>query len=246
MFYWREQSKDPTELKLIYALDAFLQSITKFEEVSRIELILNFCRGKDVLDIGAGEHDISLYSKEGWEHGLISDVAKRTVAAELLPELCEYYNKQGFDFRCIDATSDSYLGEKFDFVFIGDVIEHVNDPVALLKFAKRHLKKEGRILITTPNPFAPRFRWRRITTKRKYVIANLEHVSWISLSNIHEISTRANLEMAALYWPLASKPNKYYLKNMQILAKKLLSRILPVEELFAEYIIEFKLPNKED
>ena len=62
-------------------------------------------------------------------------------------ELREHYNAKGFDFRHVDATSDVDLGDRFDRVFIGDVIEHVNDPVALLNFAKRHLQPNGRILV---------------------------------------------------------------------------------------------------
>ncbi|HEX5688678.1 MAG TPA: methyltransferase domain-containing protein, partial [Roseiflexaceae bacterium] len=114
--------------------------------MARIEMILAFCSGQDVLDIGAGEHDPSYYSEEGWEHGRIRGVARRAVAAEINPALCDHYNAKGFDFRCVDATSDTDLGERFDRVFMGDVIEHVNDPVALLGFARRHLKPGGRIL----------------------------------------------------------------------------------------------------
>jgi SAM-dependent methyltransferase len=244
MIDWRAISADPTNPSAAREVDAFLRSITRVEPVARIDLILEFCRDKDVLDIGAGEHDVSFYSEEGWEHGRIKRVAHRTVAVEINPELCAHYNAKGFDFRCADATSEADLGERFDRVFIGDVIEHVNDPVALLGFAKRHLKADGRILVTTPNPFAPRFRRRRRKLGTRYVMANLEHTRWISISNMHELAWRAGLELTALRWPLLKKPKRGELaRNLALAGKRALLAAAPLEALFVEYVFELAVPR---
>ena len=242
MFDWRKVSRDPTDRQATLGMDAFFRSITKVEETSRLDMVLDFTRGHDVLDIGAGEHDVSFFSEEGWEHGRIAKVAKRAVAAELMPELCEHYNAKGFDFRHVDATSDVDLGDRFDRVFIGDVIEHVNDPVALLNFAKRHLKPDGRILVTTPNPFAPRFRQHRRQRNTKYVMANLEHTRWVSISNMHEIVWRAGLEMVALHWPLMKKPKQGLARDWAIFGKKLLLSVAALEDVFVEYAFELAMP----
>ena len=81
MFDWRKVSRDPTDRPATMGMDAFFRSITKVEETSRLDMILDFCRGQEVLDIGAGEHDVSFFSEEGWEHGRIAKVANRTFAA---------------------------------------------------------------------------------------------------------------------------------------------------------------------
>ncbi|MBC7767551.1 MAG: methyltransferase domain-containing protein [Phycisphaerales bacterium] len=242
MFDWRKVSSDPTNRQATLGLDGFLRSITRVEETSRLDMVLDFCRGQEVLDIGAGEHDVSFYSEDSWEHGRIARVAKRTVAAELMPELCKHYIAKGFDFRCVDATSDVDLGDRFDRVFIGDVIEHVNDPVALLNFAKRHLRPNGRILVTTPNPFAPRFRQHRRQRSTRYVMANLEHTRWVSISNMHEIVWRAELEMVALHWPLMKRPKQGLARAWAIFGKKLLVAVAPLEDVFAEYAFELAMP----
>jgi SAM-dependent methyltransferase len=148
----------------------------------------------------------------------------------------------GFDFRHVDATSEVDLGERFDRIFIGDVIEHVNDPVALLNFAKRHLKRDGRILITTPNPFAPRFRLHRAQRHTRYVMANLEHTRWISISNMHELAWRAGLEMKALRWPLLRKPKSGLARSTAMAFRKLQLAFAPLEEVFAEYAFELAIP----
>jgi len=239
MLDWRSISSDPTNQEATIKLDAFLQSITSIEETSRLDMVLDFCRGHEVLDIGAGEHDVSFFSQEGWEHGRISRVAKRAVAAEIMPELVEHYRGKGFDFRHVDATSDVDLGDRFDRVFIGDVIEHVNDPIALLRFANRHLKPDGRILVTTPNPFAPRFRRHRASRGTRYVMANLEHTRWVSISNMHEIAWRADLDLVKLRWPLLKKPKvSQIMRSAALLGKRLLVSLAPLEEVFVEYAFE--------
>lgn len=241
MFDWRSVSSDPTNRQATLGMDAFFRSITRVEEIARIDMILNFCKGQEVLDIGAGEHDVSYYSEEGWEHGRIKRVAKRAVAAEIDPKLCAHYNAKGFDFRQVDATSDVDLGERFDRVFAGDVIEHVNDPVKLLAFAKRHLKPGGRMLFTTPNPFAPRFRAHRRQRHTRYVMANLEHTRWISISNMHELAWRAGLEMTALHWPLLKKPKQGVNARLAMFAKKCLLAVAPLEDVFNEYAFELAI-----
>jgi SAM-dependent methyltransferase len=243
MLDWRSLSSDPTNREAARRMDAFLRSITRIEPTSRIDMVLDFCRGRDVLDIGAGEHDVSFYSEEGWEHGHIARVAKRAVAVEINPALCEHYNAKGFDFRCADATSDADLGERFDRVFAGDVIEHVNDPVALLRFARRHLREGGAILITTPNPFAPRFRQHRAQRKTRYVMANLEHTRWVSISNMHELALRAGLELTALRWPLLKKPKpNAAAARAAMLAKRALLAVAALEDVFTEYAFELAIP----
>lgn len=238
MLDWRGVSPDPTNREATLKMDALLRAITRVEPISRVEMIDNFCRGQEVLDIGAGEHDVSFFSEEGWEHGRIKRVAKRAVAAEINPELCAHYNAKGFDFRCADATSDIDLGERFDRVFAGDVIEHVNDPVALLKFAARHLRQGGSMLFTTPNPFAPRFRQHRAQRGTRYIMANLEHTRWVSVSNMHELAWRAGLELKALRWPMFKRPKSGLGGELAVAAKRCLLAVRPLEDVFHEYAFE--------
>jgi 2-polyprenyl-3-methyl-5-hydroxy-6-metoxy-1,4-benzoquinol methylase len=60
---------------------------------------------------------------------------------DILAPLVEELRGRGFNVRCVDATSDADLGERFEIVFAGDVIEHVDNAVALLRFAGRHLAR---------------------------------------------------------------------------------------------------------
>lgn len=244
MLDWRSVSTNPNDKNATLRMDEFLRGVTHVEPITRLDMVIEFCRDHDVLDIGAGEHDPSYYSEDGWEHGRIVKVARRAVAIEINPELCAHYKAKGFDFRCVDATSDVDLGERFDRVFIGDVIEHVNDPVALLNFAKRHLRPGGAILITTPNPFAPRFRGHRAKRGTRYVMANLEHTRWISVSNMYELALRAGLDIAAIRWPMIKKPKTGLAAKATIWARQLQLAIAPLEDVFHEYAFELRLASE--
>jgi SAM-dependent methyltransferase len=241
MLDWRAFTNDPNNRDAITQMDAFFRSITRVEEISRREMVVEFGRDLEVLDIGAAGH-VAQHQLGGWEHGLIKQASKRAVAVDINKDNVDHYNGMGFDFRHADATSDIDLGERFDRIFIGDVIEHVNDPVLLLQFAQRHLKPDGRILVTTPNPFSPRFRLHRRQRGQRYVMANLEHTRWLSMSTMHELVWRAGLEMTALRWPLMKKPKKGLARDVALLAKKAHLAIAPLEEVFNEYA--FELANR--
>jgi SAM-dependent methyltransferase len=46
-------------------------------------------------------------------------------------------------------------GRRFDTILCGEVIEHVENPYALLRNLKPLLAPQGRLLVSTPNPLAP-------------------------------------------------------------------------------------------
>jgi 2-polyprenyl-3-methyl-5-hydroxy-6-metoxy-1,4-benzoquinol methylase len=50
-----------------------------------------------------------------------------------------------------DFDPKSFPESEFDFIFCGDIIEHVLDPLGLLKGLARLLSKEGYVVISVPN-----------------------------------------------------------------------------------------------
>lgn len=140
----------------------------------------------------------------------------------------------GFDVRLTDATSDTDIGERFQRVVIGDVIEHVSNPVALLEFAARHLSVDGLIMVSTPNPFSYTF-FHRVIREGTF-IANAEHVSWVTPTMAIEIANRAGIFLKN-YYPTIGQP-KSMLKR---LIKKMLRVVLREDnEIYASsYIYVF-------
>ncbi len=136
----------------------------------------------------------------------------------------------GFNVRSVDATGDADLQERFDVVFAGDVVEHVDNAVALLRFGGRHLAPGGRMYVTTPNPFSRKFY--RQFRREGVMVTNLDHVAWVSPTMALELGRRAGVRLVAYH---LAKP--YAGLNRAL--HRLLWRLTPVEYAFPEIIYEF-------
>ena len=155
--------------------------------------------GRTLLDIGCAEHDSSHWDRPEWQHAKLKKWAKTLTGIDIIPEAAAALCERGYDVRCVDATSSCDLGLRFERVMIGDVIEHVSDPVALIRFSLRHLVSDGVILIHTPNPFYCRNFLRVV--REGIFIENAEHISWMTTGNMMEISERAGATMKS-YHPI--------------------------------------------
>jgi SAM-dependent methyltransferase len=67
------------------------------------------------------------------------------VGERLAEELAEYHQQD------LEEPLDLPVGRVFDYVVCADVIEHVRNRTQLLRSARRHLKEDGRLIISTPN-----------------------------------------------------------------------------------------------
>ena len=198
MFNWKEIDDNPVSALVHRALLKHLNTLLKnYSQPSKLDFFAEQAKEKKVLDIGVVEHTLEFVEKPEWKHKKIKQVSKYALGVDILEHEVNVLKDRGFDVECVDATSDRYLGQKFDVVIIGDVIEHVNDPVKLVVFAKRHLNKGGKIIISTPNPFFIKYVYRAI--KEGVFIANAEHTFWITPTNMLEICRRANCSLDSFF-----------------------------------------------
>jgi 2-polyprenyl-3-methyl-5-hydroxy-6-metoxy-1,4-benzoquinol methylase len=198
--------------------------------------VLDAATGKRVLDVGVAEHAARYIRDPGWRHGKIRAVAARCVGIDILEPLVRELQAQGFEVHHIDATSEADMGERFDLVFIGDVIEHVDNAVTLLRFARRHLEPGGRVLVSTPNPFSRKF-YRRFR-REGVVMVNLDHVAWFSQTMALELGRRAGLALHACH---LIKPIARWKQPLKHLAW----RFVPPEYTFPDLLFEFRVPRPE-
>lgn len=87
-------------------------------------------------------------------------------------------------------SSDALLQGGFDVVHIGDVIEHVFDPVGFLRVARRALRPGGLLAVLTPN-FSSRL-------ARMFQVKPREHVLYFTEPTIRRAIEAAGFEVVAI------------------------------------------------
>jgi SAM-dependent methyltransferase len=235
-FDWTRISDDPNNRQAKAEARALLPTLRRVHtDTDLTGFVERAAAGRRVLDIGVVSHSARYFDEAGWRHGRIHKAAGYCVGLDILEPLVRELNTRGFNVRCVDATSDADLGDRFDVVFIGDVMEHVDNPSALLRFAKRHVAPGGRILAATPNPFSRKFV--RQFFKQGVMVVNLDHLAWFTPTQALEIARRIGLDLTAYH---LVKP----IGGLNLAMKRLAWRlgVSPVEYSFPDYLFEFALP----
>lgn len=125
----------------ILALPVYLSPYWR-EQLAFGVMDLPFKKGGRLLDIGCGIGGfLEQMSDLGWEtEGLDTD-----------PKVVQICRSSGLAVREGTLESQDYPDDYFDAVTMKHVIEHIHDPISLLKECKRILKPGGKLVILTPN-----------------------------------------------------------------------------------------------
>jgi len=191
MFDWTKITKNPIDVEITDTILGYIKSKRDVLCKTYRGFLFDEIKDKKVLDIGVVEHSIEHMESDGWLHKKIVEKSSYCVGIDIVSDLVKVLNERGYNVKDVDATSDIYIGEKFDIIIIGDVIEHVNDPIKLLEFAKRHCNKNGKIIVSTPNVFY----YKNVlqVLKKTTFIANFQHTMWITPSMALEMARRSSL-----------------------------------------------------
>ena len=116
------------------------------EYLYRAKWISEFIRDGSILDLGCNNGILSLkYAYQG----------RRVVGIDLSKEainFCNDFLKRNNISQYYQIKIEDYNGkEKFNNIFVCEVIEHAENPKKILDIAKKQLKKNGLIFLTTPD-----------------------------------------------------------------------------------------------
>ena len=112
--------------------------LTRPDDMRRFKFLKNKIKGKKVLDFGSGNAGFLIEAKK---------VATKVVGIEIDETLTEHYQKNN-----ILMVSDlSQVDEKFDFIMMFHVLEHLPDPKEILTQLSSKLEEGGQIIIEVPN-----------------------------------------------------------------------------------------------
>lgn len=173
----------------------YIKKIKQSHIVNKVDKILEICQDKDVLDVGCIGQDFH-YSNIEWLHNKIKNISKKLVGVDINKESIYELKKKQYIIYHKNELKD--LRMKFDVIVISDVIEHVENPVQLLNHYSHFLKKMGKMIVTTPNPFSLRQTFNILLGND--ISVNEEHTMWIDPRTFLEILNRTHLSLESFYW----------------------------------------------
>jgi SAM-dependent methyltransferase len=156
---------------------------------NRIDFICNYCRDKKVIHVGCLDHLPLIERKiqtNLWLHKRIDEVAKKQVGIDInleglkfVKEKLGYTNVFFEDIVNTAEPGDHIREDHWDVMVLGEILEHVNDPINFLENLKRKYSPfVNQVLFSVPNAFA--YENFRLTLKHQECI-NSDHRSWFSV-----------------------------------------------------------------
>lgn len=99
-----------------------------------------------LLDVGCGDGTVSVMLKH-------VTGAKEVYGIEISSEAAKLAEEKGVKVIVLDLERQGIPlpNDTFDLIYCGDIIEHIFEPLDLLKNLWRVLRKDGTCIITTPN-----------------------------------------------------------------------------------------------
>jgi SAM-dependent methyltransferase len=126
---------------------------------SHVQTLAAIRPGTSVLDLGCSQ---------GLLAGPLKHKGVRVVGVDLEPPERASRDLEAYHRRDLEQPLAIPAGREFDYVVVSDVIEHVVNRGQLLRSARRYLKPDGRLLISTPNIAIWFYRLSRLAGRFEY------------------------------------------------------------------------------
>jgi hypothetical protein len=179
----------------------FFKSVRNLSKASRLDLLSAECADKRVIHMGAADH-LNLIGEKIqagiWLHGVLSGVAQECVGVDTAVEVVEHI-RQTYgvtNIRAGDVFSESsvnYFRQQtpWDVMVLGEILEHILDPVAFLTQIRRgYTGIVKRLVITVPNGL----RFSNFSNSlRGYEAVNTDHKYWFTPYTIASVVSAAGL-----------------------------------------------------
>ncbi len=167
---------------------------------NRLGYLRELVKGKRIIHVGCVDHLPLIEEKRksgNWLHEILTGSAEYCVGLDINKEGIEHLGKLGIrDLYCLDIIKDAIPGalksQKFDYLVLGEMIEHVDNPVEFLAAVRTKFSGFVDALVTTtPNAF--RFQ-NLVHTLRRREYINSDHRYWFSPYTLAKVLAQAGYE----------------------------------------------------
>lgn len=180
-----------------------------------------------VLDVGFWGQGVA-FKDDNWVHRLIKSKTDNLFGIDLEYDQNLIFNKN--NYYKLNAE-DFELNKKFDVIFAGDLIEHLSNPGKFLDKSRKHIKEDGRLIITTPNTFNF-FNLAGKITNREPVV-NHDHTAYYNSKTISQLLLKNNWEVEDIFYLYTLG-----VKHKESIKKKFLNLIYKTLSIFTDKFVE--------
>lgn len=160
-------------------------SLSKIDEIRVSKILKLIGKGKQVIDLGCGG---------GFIMEKIKASGNKVTGVEISENAIKKARQKGFKVFNLSLEGDwaKRINEKFDVAFAGEIIEHIFDTDKFLQNIRKVLKKNGSLIITTPNLASLGKRLFLLvgenpgieTTARKRDVGHIRYFTFATLTNL--------------------------------------------------------------
>lgn len=164
----------------------------------QLEALTVLLQGKSVIHVGCADHLSFIDQKRmagTWMHDNLLKFTRRCLGVDINEQAVAYLTgKLGYkDIILHDLTSPSLpeeiCSQKWDYLFMGDVLEHIDNPVEFLaKIHGLYKDRVGEIVVSVPNAFS--FQNAYFILRCQECI-NTDHRYWFSVFTLAKVMVRA-------------------------------------------------------
>ncbi|MGK4198487.1 class I SAM-dependent methyltransferase [Fusobacterium sp. HC1336] len=205
----------------------------KYFPQARIEKILEITKNKKVIHIGCCDHIPLIKEKikqRTWLHGLLTENCEEVLGVDINKNAIAYIEKELnykniINGNILEEKIEKIITKKWDYIVLGEILEHVNNPVDFLKkILKDYSDFIDKIIITVPNIICES-RIEKMIKKRSEEI-NSDHRYWFTPYTLFKIANESGLNECTIYFTdLSFKKNKI-LKLKRSIEKRLNKKFL--------------------
>lgn len=176
----------------------------------RLPLLKSITKGKNILHVGCCDHINLIESKienETYLHSMLINNSNHCIGIDIDNEGIEFMKSKGIDnVYCYNILSD--YNEKidsvnWDYILLGEVLEHIDNPVNFLETINKKFKNNAtKIIVTVPNAFSIHNNY---YIKKGIENINTDHRYWFTPFTLMKVLTKSGYQVEELFFIERSK-----------------------------------------
>lgn len=189
---------------------------------SRVPFILDRSKGKRVIHFGCTDHIDVIHEKiknNTWLHGLLSSTCSDLAGIDINAEAIKVVKECGYDQVFLvdiekEEVPEAIRAKEWDLMVMGEIVEHVPNPVEFLSHIRSKFKgvvKE--LMITVPNALSYMNFHHSL---RDVEVINSDHVYWFTPYTITKVVDLAGYKVRSIHLVDHGAPSRWPMKTLRI------------------------------